>query len=195
MSRRPFHPDELDQPAADADRAIGELERYAMTSDADAPHGLADRIMAAVEHEPAPRRGFLAWLMAPLSSGGGPGRFVRAGALGATLVLAVAGALFAGQLADLIRESGGQPTPTPVVSPSPSQSPAVEPTPSSSGAASPSGTPEESDDHGGSGAVPTALPTPDETPDATPEDTPEESKTPRPSPSAAATPAQAPDGG
>jgi hypothetical protein len=186
MSRRPFRPDELDQPAADADGAIRELEQYAMTSDSEAPHGLSDRIMAAVGHEPAPRRGLLAWLTTPSSAGGGPGRFLRIGALAATLMLAVAAALYAGQLADLIRDVGGEPTPTPTVSPSPSEAPSLSPTPSSSVAPSPSATPEDS-------VVPTVRPTPDETPDGTPDDTPEETKTPRPSPTVTASPQQTPE--
>jgi hypothetical protein len=186
MSPRHFDPDELDHPSAAADRAITELERYAMASDADAPRGLSDRVMAAIEHEPAPRRGFLAWLTSP-SPAGGPGRFVRMGAVAATLVLAVAGALFAGQLADLVRDVGNGPSPTPSVFPSPSVSPSALPSPSSSETPSPSGTPEASDDHGGSGEEETAEPAAQLTPDETPDDTLEESRTPRPSATASPT--------
>lgn len=191
MSRRQFDPDELDQPSAAADRAVPELERYAMESDADAPHGLSDRVMAAIEHEPAPRRGFLAWLASP-SPTGGAGRFVRIGAVAATLVLAVAGALFAGQLADLVRDVGDGPSPTPAVSPSPSASPSASPSRSSSEAPSPSGTPEASDDHGGSGEGQTAQPTAQLTPAGMPEDTPDETGTPRPSATATASPSPTP---
>jgi hypothetical protein len=187
MSRQPFDPDEVDRPTADVDRSVNELQRYAMTSDADAPRGLSDRIMAAVEREPAPRRGFLAWLATLSSTGSGPGRFVRAGAIAATLVLAVAGALFAGQLADLVRDVGGNVTQTPSVSPSPSETQSTSPSPSPSIEPTPSATPEGPDDHGGSGDAPTAQPTPDETHDGTPEETPEESMTPRPSPTATPT--------
>jgi hypothetical protein len=191
MSRHPFEPGELDQTAADLDRPVKELERFAMTSDADAPRGLSDRIMAAIEGEPAPRRGFLAWLGAPSSTGGGPRRLLRVGALAATLVLAVAGALFAGQLADLVRDVGGNATPTPSVSPSPSETQSTSPSPSPTIEPTPSATPEGSDDHGGSGAAPTALPTPAETPG----DASEETITPRPSPAVTASPTQTPDGG
>jgi hypothetical protein len=187
MTRRPFHPDELDELLAQGDPSIAELERYAIASDADAPHGLSERVMAAVEREPAPRRGFLAWLASPASAGGG-GRFVRVGAVAATLVLAVAGALFAGQLADMVRNVGGSPSPTPSASPSPSIPASSTPVPSLSEVASPSATPEASDDHGGSGA--TAQPTPAQTANATPEDTAEETQTPRPS--ATATPSPTP---
>jgi hypothetical protein len=187
MSPRHFDPDDRDQRSAPADRAIRELERYAMTADADAPRGLADRVMTAIEHEPAPRRGgFLAWLTAP-SATGGAGRFVRIGAVAATLVLAVAGALFAGRLADLVRDVGDGPSPTPSVSPLPSDTPSALPSPSVSETPSPSGTPEASDDHGGSGAEETAQPTAQPTPDGTPEDTPEETGTPRPSATASPT--------
>lgn len=186
MSRRHFDPDELDQPSAAADRTVTELERYGMASDADAPHGLADRVMAAVEHEPAPRRGFLAWLASP-SPVGGPGRFLRIGAVAATLVLAVAGALFAGQLADLVRDVGDGPSPTQSISPSPAASPSAVPSPSSSETPSPSGTPEEPDDHGGLGEEETAKPTTQPTPDEMPDDTPEETRTPRPSATASPT--------
>jgi hypothetical protein len=192
MSRHPFDPRELDQPAADRDPSVDELERYVMTADAGAPHGLSDRIMAAIEGEPAPRRGFLAWLGAPSSTGGGPRRLLRVGALAATLVLAVAGALFAGQLADLVRDVGGNATPTPSVSPSPSETTSTSPSPSPSIEPSPSATPEGSDDHGGSGAAPTALPTPDE---ETSGDASEETITPRPSPTVTASPTQTPNGG
>ena len=191
MTRRPFDPRELDEPLASGDQGIGELERYAMTSDTDAPHGLADRVMAVIEREPAPRRGFFAWLVSPVPAGGGAGRFLRVGAVAATLVLAVAGALFAGQLADLVRDVGSSPSPTQTVSPSPSNPPSPTPIPSLSDAASPSATPEASDDHGGETSA-TAQPTPQHTANATPEDTAEETGTPRPSATATASPSATP---
>jgi hypothetical protein len=188
MSRRPFDPNELDQPASDADSAIRELQHYAMTTDADGPRGLSDRIMASIEQEPTPRRGLLAWLTAS-SPGGGPGRFVRFGAVAATLVLAVAGALFAGQLADLVRDVGADRTPTPSLSPSPSEAPSLSPVPSSSVAPSPLATPDGSDDNGG--VAPTMVPSTPLPETANPEDTPEES-TPRPSATATASPTSTP---
>jgi hypothetical protein len=190
MSRRPFDRDELDQRSGDAERSVVDLQRYAMTTDADPPHGLADRIMAAVEHEPAPRRGFLSLLFSP-PAGRGPARFVRAGALAATLVLAVAGALFAGQLAGLLRDVGGNATPTPLVLPSSTEPPSVTPAPSPSIEPSPSATPAPSGD-GGSGSTPGGVSTPHETPKGTPEDTVEGSQTPRPSPTVTASPTATP---
>ena len=123
MSRRPFDPSELDQPLTDGNRAVSELESYVATTATGAPRGLSERVRAAVETEPVPRRGFLAWLLIPLGSAGGMRRFVRTSALGATLVLAVAGALVAGQLAGVLRNVGsGSPTPTESVSPTPTES-------------------------------------------------------------------------
>ena len=186
MSPRPLDPDDLDHPSAAADRAIRELERYTMATDADTPHGLSDRVMAALEHEPTPRRGLIAWLTSP-SPTEGAGRFLRIGAVAATLVLAVAGALFAGQLADLLRDVGNGPSPTESVSPLPSGAPSALPSPSTSETPSPSGTPEGTNDHGGSGELETASPTTQPTPAQTPEDTPEVTRTPRPSATASAT--------
>jgi hypothetical protein len=181
MTRRPFDPNELDQPSGGADPSVTELESYLADTATGAPRGLEQRVMAAVDQEPAPRRGFLAWLLTPSTSGPGVRRFARAGLLSATLVVAVAGALFAGQLADLVRNVGsGSPTPTESVSPTPSES--VMPSPTTSPKAISSSSPEASEDvH----ATPAATGTPDasddETPEASPEETPEESKTPRPS--------------
>jgi hypothetical protein len=185
MTRRPFDPVELDDAVASGDHAVSELERYAMTSDSDAPHGLSERIMAAVEREYTPRRGLFGWLPSP-SSGGGTGRLLRVGALAATLVLAVAGALYAGQLAGLLRHVGGEPTPTESVSPPATLPESTTPAPSPSIVPSPSGTPESSDDNGGSAEGPTAVPTPHEDGGG------DESETPRPSPTASptATPSQ-----
>lgn len=131
MSRRPFDPGELDRLAPD-DHAVSELERYVALTATGAPRSLEQRVMAAVDAEPLPRRGLLARFAAPRSRGGF-GQLVRAGALAGTLVLAVAGALFAGQLASLVRNQGaGSPTPTVSVSqtpsPSPSPLPSVAPT-------------------------------------------------------------------
>ncbi len=192
MTRRPFDPNELDQPSADADRAIGELESYLDDTAVGAPRGLEQRVMAAVEREPAPRRGFLAWLLAPAGPGGGTRRFARAGLLAATLVMAVAGALFAGQLADLVRNTGtGSPTPSQSVSPIPSES--VAPSPTTSVEPSASGSPEASeDDHQSPGATGTPDASEDETPEASSDDTPEETRTPKPSATATASPTPSP---
>ena len=167
MMRRPFDPNELDQPSGGADPSVKELESYLADTATGAPRGLEQRVMAAVEQEPAPRRGFLAWLLTPSTAGTGVRGFARAGLLGATLVLAVTGALFAGQLADLVRNVGSG-SPTPTVSPSPSSSESVAPSPSLSPLPSASGSPEAS------GQSPQASPqgTAHETPEATDQETP-----------------------
>jgi len=189
MTRRPFDPGELDEPAEGATHSISELERYVASTATDAPRDLGDRVMAAIEDEPAPRRGLFGWLLAPAATDGGMRRFTRVGALAATLLLAVAGALFAGQLAGLVRDIGGDATPTP--SPAPSVTDSQSPTMSPSVEASPSGTPEPSADDG-SPAPPTGSPqaTADETPE--PENTPDESDTPRPSATASPNPTATP---
>lgn len=186
MSRRPFDPGELDQPSTDAGRAIFELERYVATTATDAPRGLEDRVMAAVELEAAPRRGFLVWLLTPTASGSGLRRFARASALAATLVLAVAGALFAGQLADVVRNigSGSTPTHTPSESVVPTPTESIGPSPSSSEEASPkqSESPEPSASPGasGGGAGASATGTADESNTARPSATPTPTATPEP---------------
>ena len=187
MTRRPFDPNELDQPSGGADPSVTELESYLADTATGAPRGLGQRVMAAVDQEPAPRRGFLAWLLTPSTSGPGVRRFARAGLLSATLVVAVAGALFAGQLADLVRNVGsGSPTPTESVSPTPSES--VLPSPTTTPEATSSGTPKASP---GTLQSPGATGTPEaseaETPEASSDGSGEKSKTPRPSPTATAT--------
>lgn len=191
MTHRPFDPNELDQPATDADRTIVELENYLADTATGAPRGLGQRVMAAIEQEPAPRGGFLSWLLTPSGSNTGMRRFARAGVLAATLVVAIAGAIFAGQLTGLVRNVGsGSPTPVESVSPTPSES--VAPSPTTSPKATSSGSPQASEDALASpGATGTPDASEDETPEASPEETPEDSRTPRPtktaSPSATAT--------
>jgi hypothetical protein len=191
MSPRPFDPSELDQPAPDLDRAVSELESYVATTATDAPRGFEDRVMAAVEREPAPRRSFLAWLLVPPASGGGLGRFARAGALAATLVLAVAGALFAGQLADLVRHVGTGGSPTPSVSPSQLES--VAPTLSTSPGLTSSPSPDASQSASETpGPSRTAGASEQETPEPTAIETPKASKTPQPSPTITPSPSPTP---
>jgi len=191
VSRRPFDPRELDQPAPDVDGAVSELESYVATTATDAPRGFEDRVMAAVEREPAPRRRFLAWLLVPPASAGRLGRFTRAGALAATLVLAIAGALFAGQLADLVRNVGSGGSPTPSVSPSPSES--VAPTPVTSPELTSSESPSASEAAGES-LEPSGIAgsSEHESPEPSAVETPDSSTTPRPSPTTTPKPSPTP---
>lgn len=179
MSGRPFDPSELDQPVEGIDQPISELERYATSTATNAPRGFSDRVMAAIEAEPAPRRGPIAWLLTPPVTSGGMQRFARAGIMAATLVLAVAGALFAGQLASLLRDIGSGATPTP--SPTPSVTESVSPSPSPSLDASPSVSPRASNDGTASPAA-TASPqaTVHETTEESSDETPDETETPSP---------------
>lgn len=193
MSRSPFDPSEVDGGLDPRDPAIEELERYAAIASDGAPGTLADRVMSAVAAEPTPRRGLLAWLVTPPSAGRPFARFARVTALAATLVLAVAGALYAGELARLVRDFGVGTTPQP----SPSISESFEPSPSPSVSPGPSVTPEESESESpdASGAPgsssPAATPRPstgqpsptgseDESKSPTPSPTPDETETPEP---------------
>jgi hypothetical protein len=180
VTRRPFDPNELDQPSTDADRAIAELESYLADTATGAPRGLRERVMAAIEQEPAPRRGFLSWLLTPSGANGGLRRVARAGVLAATLVIAVAGALLAGELTGFLRNVGsGSPTPVESVSPAPSNS--LVPGLTASPEATSSGSPEPSEDAPQSpGASETPEASEHETPEASPGESGDESKTPRP---------------
>jgi hypothetical protein len=136
MTHRPFDPSELDQPTTDTRRAVAEIESYLADTATVAPRGLGQGVVAAIEREPAPRRGFLSWLMMPSGLNNRARRVARAGLLAATLVIAIAGAILAGQLTGMIRNVGsGSPTPVESVSPAPSES--VGPSPRISPSSSP----------------------------------------------------------
>lgn len=187
MTRRPFDPGELDRMAADADRAAAELERYvAITASETAPR-LVDRVMAAVDRELLPRRGILAWLLAPSTVGGAWGGLLRTGVLAATLVLAVVAALSAAQLADLMRNVGGDASLTPAISPSALPAVSNSPFPSLTVEPSPSPAPASSDDPRTPAPQPTVVPTAHETPEGSGEDSREE-ETPTPTPSGTPSP-------
>lgn len=194
MTRRPFDPGEIDRDATDLESAASELKRYAALTNAAAPRDLDDRVMAAVEREPVPRRGILARFALP-GLAGPVGRMARAVVLAAALVLVVGGVMAAGQLARIIRDASvGDPSssPTDVLMPSPSPSEDATPSPSESPSATesddansspePTGTPRSSDDSGGrlsgmpeeqetQSPSPTASPSPKASPTATPEET------------------------
>jgi len=198
MSRRPFDPGEIDRDATDLESAANELERYAALTATATPRDLDDRVMAAVERDPVPRRGVLGrlgWpaLAAPM------GRLGRVAVLAAALVLVVGGVMAAGELARIIRDASiGGPSSSPTESFVPSASPSEEASPSASesesptdsidGSASPepSGTPRSSEESGGASVTPeeqqTESPsvTASPTPKASQTSTPEETSTPTP---------------
>lgn len=188
MTRRPFDPNELNQPVSDPDRTVAELESYLGDTATGAPRGLGERVMAAIEQEPTPSRGFLSWLLAPAVGSNGLRRVARAGVLAATLVVAIGGAIFAGQLTGLIRNVGsGSPTPVESVSPAPSES--LAPGPTATPEATASGSPEASEDAHQS---PGASETPEASEDETPEASSEESRTPRPTKTGSPSPTPSP---
>lgn len=192
MSRSPFDPSEVDGSLDPRDPAVEELERYATIASDQAPGNLADRVMSAVAAEPTPRRGLMAWLVTPPSAGRPFARFARVTVLGATLVLAVAGALYAGELARLVRNFsvGSTPQPSPSITESfePSPSESVSPSPSVSPVESESESPDQSGEPSGVPTTtprsPTSQPSPtgseDESKSPSPSQTPEETEPPEP---------------
>lgn len=188
MNHRPDDPRDLPG-ASDADPVLEELERYAHATRAVPPADLADRVMAAVEQAPAPRRGFLAGIAA-IISGRAPGhRWAQAIVMAATLVLAVGGIFAAGELARLVRDGtnvGTSPSPveqtfspTPEPTPTPTLTPTATPSPTPSPEASASEsevseTPEPTEEPT---QPPAATPSPSD--DEEDSSTPEASETPR----------------
>jgi len=188
VSRRPFDPGEIDRETGDLEPAATELERYAALTGTSEPVGLADRVMAAVEREPLPQRGFLAGLFAtrmPLA------RVSRVAIYAAILVLVVGGVMAAGELARLVRDvSIGGPSSSPTESVAPTPTPSQEslspaesssPTESESPEASPEtgGSPEATARSSGTGGTPEEEQT--GSPSATPSATPKATSTPEPS--------------
>lgn len=198
MSRHPFDPSEVDGGIAPRDSAVDELERYAAMTTDRAPSDLADRVMSAVAGQPKPRRGLLAWLATPPSAGRPLAQLARVTVVAATLVLAVAGALYAGQLAQLIRDGvGSSPSPTVTESVEPTPSESLSPSPSVSPEGSESESPEQSSEP--ASAAPSATPRPSASQgqgsaQPSPTHSEEESKSPTPSPTPEETdaPEQAP---
>jgi len=188
MSPRSIDPSELEQ-HPDGDAAVEELERYAHGISAAPSPDFAERVMAAVEQEPQPRRTVAGWLAAMVSGRGAANRWTQAGVLAATLVLALGGVLAAGELGRLVRDANVGTSPSPIiesVSPSPSVTPTPSPQPTPTTAPSDPGesseptadsesptssgepeteapSPTSSEDHGSGG---TETPEPSETPKA-----------------------------
>ena len=123
MTRHPFDSGELGRNDPEMDRLGESLERYATDAAGEPSLDLSSRIMAAIDDEPVPSRGWWGSLLAAFAPWHGPARL----ALGAAVVAAaVIGALALGDLADRARNNtGATPSPTEVVSPSPT--PTAEP--------------------------------------------------------------------
>ena len=176
MSRRPFDPEELGERTV-GDPVVRDLERYADQASREVPSpDFVDRVSAAIEAERPPSRGPLAWLTTAQASGGGFRRLARASVLLATLALAVAAVLLAGQLASLVRDLQVGTSPSPAVIESNPPSPSISPASPSEAEGSPAGSPSASKQG-------EASPTPGGSDD--------ESKTPRPS--ATETPSPTPE--
>ncbi len=170
MTRHPFNPGELGDDDAALTALGDELERSATTA-AQPSVGFAQRVLAAIDAEPTPRRHWYAALgigaMAPA---------LRGAVLSAVAVAAIAVAIVAGGLIGPARHAPGSdgsqtPTATPSASATPTPSPTTSPpaTPPASPTFDP-GTPEPrqtvaatdpaaatdsaepSSDHGGSGS-------------------------------------------
>ena len=167
MTRRPPY-EPRDQERGDLEPITGELERYAQLTAGEMPHGLPDRVMASLAAEPTPRRGALAWLLAPFSTSAGGG--TRLVMVAGTMALAVLAVVVAGQLAALFGDPQIGPSPSPPVQ-TPSPTPSVTPSPSPSQTPSVSPTPLPS----ASPVIPTPVPSP------TGSDDDDETETPEPS--------------
>lgn len=144
MSRNPYGSDELDREDASLDRVADRLERYASERRAEPPMDLASRIMATIDDEPDPARGWWTSFMSGLEAWRTP---ARALAVAAVVVAAVVSAIAFGELAGRARQDnvGSSPSPglltprpTPTPTPTPTQSPSPSPSPSPSLTASPS---------------------------------------------------------
>jgi hypothetical protein len=136
--------------------------------------------MARVAEEPTPRRGLLAWLLAPFVAG--PGGAAQVVLVAGTMALAVLAVVLAGQLGELFgnRQTGTSPSPTviesPSLTPTPSASPSATPSPSPSLSPTPSPSP--------SSAAPVVTPSPsddDEVETPEPSDDDDGVETPEPS--------------
>ena len=183
MSPRSVDPDQLEA-HPDADGAAEELERYAQQSATRPSRDFADRVMAAVEREPAPRRSFGAWLSAFASGRGPANRWAQVGVLAATLVLAIGGVLAAGELGRLIRDGNVGTPPSPSIVESATPSP-LTPTPSepaepSANPTAPAEPSEPAETPASSAAPQSQVPSPTASEDHESEDnTPVPSETPR----------------
>ena len=131
----------LPQPSGDSgptppDVMPRELDEYLRLTAIDPEPGFMDRVMAGVEAEPPPRRGFLGWRGAA-----GPGhRLLQATVLAGALVVLIAGLILGGSFFDFLRPHPGSSV-TPIVTRSPSPSPTQTLIPSQSPSLRPSASP------------------------------------------------------
>jgi hypothetical protein len=175
VTRQPFDPDEVGSPDGPPDpeleRAAHRLNRFRdLTADSPGP-GFADRVMAAIDREPAPRAGLLGRLLATRAWQ----QPLRAIAVATVVVLAVGGALVAGEMAGILRQAPSGASGSPVVTTQQTATPSPE-------ASEPAGeTPEPSESPGT--PEPTFSPTPSESPQSTEQATPRGSRSATPSPS------------
>lgn len=156
MNGRPLDPRDPDTRPVELDPVVRELERYAELTEGEVPDGLADRVMAAVAEEQAPRRGWLVSLLGTFGTFGTGGGAPRLLLVGATMALAVLAVVLAGRLAELFPDQQIGPSPSPSVielptlspspSPTPSQEPSSTPRPTRSPRPSPSASPSDDDE-------------------------------------------------
>jgi uncharacterized membrane protein YgcG len=166
MIRHPYGPDELDRDDPALDEVAEQLQAYASDQRSVPPVDLAARIHAAVDAEPDPPVGWWATFTAAIGGLGTPARGLAAAAV---VTSAIVLGLFAGDLADLIRDgdgTGASPSPSVIVPPSPSPSPSASPSPSPTTSPSPSDSPTPPQ----RSATPAPTATDDETPEPTESD-------------------------
>lgn len=124
------------------DQTAGALQTYAASITTGVPRGLVSAVIGALDAEPLPHRRW-GWIALPRSVQ----RTLRVAALAAIIALGVGGALFAGQLASLLREVRVGTTPSPpavIIGPSTSTTAAPSPSPSPSSTPRSTRTPEPS---------------------------------------------------
>jgi hypothetical protein len=151
VTRRPFDQNEIGDLGRDMDPALADLDRYLADTAENPSAGFADHVMAALEQQPAPRRGALGALLAFVSTPGGGGRVAL---MVATVMVAILAVVAIGRIDGLLPSHVGTTTPEPtrLVSPSPEPSPSLTPSPSERAPRSPrssdppTGSPQASDD-------------------------------------------------
>ena len=123
MTHHHYDPSELDRQDSELDSVAERLEGYASATRTEPPIGLVDRIVAAIDEEPAPRTAWwtrvTAWRRPALGL-----------AAAAVVIAAITGALAVGELVDQARQRSVGSSPSPAVEASPSVAPSLTPSPS-----------------------------------------------------------------